>query len=205
MARSRPGAGPHPQLAGGLVAVAVMARPVGGAAVAIKALARKRLIHQAVAGRALVQQADQRAPQRQSRDKTLGAVDGIEHPDIFGLFVARAEFLADDAVAGKSLADQAAHGGFGGAVGLGHGIEGAAGILVLQREGVPEEGHDRLARHRGEPLHKRYEINRRHAVPPDPCGRHAMNRGARPAPDGPRRRFLRARVPRASRPDNLSL
>ena len=91
------------------------------------------------AGTPLCSSADQRAPQRQAGDEGLGAVDRVEHPDIFGVRALVAEFLADDAVLRKCRADQPAHRGFRRAVGLGHRIEAAA-RLVVDAEEVRKNG-----------------------------------------------------------------
>ena len=115
------------------------------AAVAGKALADKGLVHHAEHRRALVQQRDQRAPDRKARDEGFGAVDRIQHPDIFGVLALVAEFLADDAVLGKIGLDQPPHHRFRGAVGFGHRIEIVAGALVVDRERGPEERQDGFA------------------------------------------------------------
>ena len=114
-------------------------------AVAGEALAGERLVHHAVDRLAAARQRDQRAPGRHAGDEGLGAVDRIEHPDIFGVGALVAELLADDAVIGKALPDQRAHGGFGGAVGGGHRIEAAAAALVLDAERGAEERQDGFA------------------------------------------------------------
>ena len=46
--------------------------------------------------------ADQRAPGRHAGDEGFGAVDRVEHPDVFGVGALAAVFLADDAVLGKA-------------------------------------------------------------------------------------------------------
>ncbi len=66
----------------------------------------------------------------------------------------------------ESVADEPPHGGFGGAVGFRHRIEDAAGRLVLHGERGAKERHDGLARHFGEALDKRNEIDRRHPTAP---------------------------------------
>ena len=96
------------------------------AAVAGEALARERLVHHAEHRLAEPHQPDQRAPGQHAGDEGLGAVDRIEHPDIFGVGALGAVFLAEDAVLGKGLADQRAHGVFRRAVGGGDRIEAAA-------------------------------------------------------------------------------
>ena len=130
-------------------------------AVAGKALADIGLVHHAEHRRALVQQRDQGAPDRKSRDEGFGAVDGIEHPDIFGVLALVAEFLADDAVLGKVGLDQAAHHSFGGAVGLGDRIE-IAGALVVDRERGSKERQDGLAGGGRKAADKGCEIDNRH-------------------------------------------
>ena len=83
--------------------IALAGRPaiVRRAAVAGEALARERLVHHAEDRLAVAHQADQRAPGRHPGNEGLGAVDRIEHPDIFGVGALAAVFLADDAVLGK--------------------------------------------------------------------------------------------------------
>ena len=66
---------------------------MGRAAVAGKALADEGLMHHSEHRRALVQQRDQRAPERKARDEGFRAVDRVQHPDIFGVFALIAEFL----------------------------------------------------------------------------------------------------------------
>jgi hypothetical protein len=95
--------------------------------------------------RAPVQQGDQRAPDRKAGNEGFGAVDGIQHPDIFRLLALIAEFLADNAMLGKVGLDQAAHHGFGGAVRFGHRIEVVAGAFVVDAERGSEEGQDSFA------------------------------------------------------------
>ena len=77
------------------------------AAVAGEALARERLVHHAVHRLAAARERDQRAPGRHAGDEGLGAVDRIEHPDIFGVGALVAELLADDAVIRESSAGSA--------------------------------------------------------------------------------------------------
>ena len=74
------------------------------------------------------------------RDEGFGAVDRIEHPDIFGVLALVAEFLADDAVLGKVGLDQAAHHRFRGAVGLGDRIEIARRSCCRSQSEVRKNG-----------------------------------------------------------------
>ena len=109
----------------------------------------------------LCKQRDQRAPDRKARDEGLGAVDRIEHPDIFGVFALIAEFLADDAMLGKVCLDQSAHHSFGGAVGFGDGIE-IAGAFVVDRQRCPKERQNGFAGSGREAADEGCEINDRH-------------------------------------------
>ncbi len=115
-------------------------------------------------------QSDQRAPGRHPADERFGAVDRIEHPNVFGIGAVVAEFLADDAVIGKGAADQGPHRALGGAVRLGHRVE-TSGDLALDRKRGAEEGQDRVARNGGELVDKSRKIDCRHAAPPVPIGR----------------------------------
>ena len=93
-----------------------------------------------------------------------GAVDRIQHPDIFGVLALVAEFLADDAVLGKVGLDQAAHHRFGGAVGLGDRIE-IARALVVDGERGPEERQDGFAGRSRKAADEGCEIDDRHDCP----------------------------------------
>ena len=110
------------------------------AAVAGKALADEGLVHHPEHRRALVQQRDQRAPDRKSGDEGFGAVDRIQHPDIFGVLALVAEFLADDAVLGEICLDQPPHHRFRGAIGFGDRIEIVAVLLLSIESEVRKNG-----------------------------------------------------------------
>ncbi len=88
-------------------------------------------------------QPDQGAPGRQAGDEALGAVDRIEHPDIFRLGAVAPIFLSDHAVGGKGLRNQPPHGRLGAPVGLGDWIEDAAARFVLRadRSAKKRENH----------------------------------------------------------------
>jgi hypothetical protein len=122
-------------ISSGLVvkAVASFSEAQRRTAVATKTLADIGLMHHPEHGSALVQQRDQRAPDRKAGDERLGAVDRVQHPDIFGVLALIAEFLADNAVLGEVGLDQPPHHRLRGAVGLGYRIE-IAGAFVVDRE-----------------------------------------------------------------------
>ena len=187
------GAGARQQPARGRLAVGAAPGPMRGFAVAIEFFAGEGLVHQAVTGRAVVQQADQRAPQGKPGDEALGAVDRVEHPDIVGILALRAEFLADHAMMGKNLRDQAPHGRFRAAIGLRDGVEHAAAGLVLHREGGAEEGHDRLTGDLGQPLNERNEIHRRHCAA-SPADSDCLVRAAEQTCHEQRAKASRARI-----------
>ena len=63
-----------------------------------------------------------------------------------------AEFLAGDAVIGKALGDQRAHGAFGRSISLGYRVEGAVAGLVVDgatlreaRQGLAASGQGQIA------------------------------------------------------------
>jgi len=162
------------------------ARAVGSfiarhAAVAGEALAGEGLVHHAVDRYALAGQPDQRAPDRDAGDEGAGAVDRVEHPDIVGVGVLGAEFLAEDAVGREGALDQVAHHVLAGAIALGHGVEDAAARLVLGGMPGAEEGQDRLARQGRQPGNEFREIDRAHQaflgstrLPPSCCAARGM-------------------------------
>ena len=67
-----------------------------------------------------MEQADERAEERNTQDEALGAIDGVQHPHVLGLAPLGAEFLADDAMVGESPRDHLPHHLFGAAIGEGH-------------------------------------------------------------------------------------
>src|SRR5690606_1126714 len=78
------------------------------------------------------------------------AVDRVDHPDMLAACIGAAEFLAEDAVIGKTRLDQRPDRLFGFPVGLGDGVE-AGGDLVddvalLPKPGqrLPGSGHSQL-------------------------------------------------------------
>src|SRR6185312_8699532 len=97
-------------------------------------------------------------------DEGFGAVDRIEHPDIFGVLALVAEFFADDAVLGKIGLDQAPHHRLSGPVGFGDRIE-VAGALVVDRERGAEERQDGFAGRGGKAADEGCEIDDRHGCP----------------------------------------
>src|SRR3954451_18485637 len=116
------------------------------AAVTREALADEGVMHHAEHRCSLMQQRDQRAPDRKSGDEGFGAVDGIQHPDIFGVFALVTELLADDAMLWKIFLDQPTHYRLRRAIGFRHRIEIVAGALVVDRERSPEERQDGFSR-----------------------------------------------------------
>ncbi len=114
--------------------------------VAGEALAGERLVHRPEDRPAVVLEPDQRAPHRQTGDEGTGAVDRIEHPDVFGIDPLASVLLAEDAVLWPHFADQRPHRRFRRPVGDGDRIEGPVGMLVLDRQLRPEMRQDRLAR-----------------------------------------------------------
>ena len=98
--------------------------------------------------------------------KDFVPVEGIQHPDIFGVFVLIAEFLADDAVLRKVRLDHPAHYGLGRPIGLRYRIEVATGALVFDAEkSCSEKWQDGFARGRRETVNKGGKVNHRHAIP----------------------------------------
>ena len=88
---------------------------------------------------------------------------GIQHPDIFGVFVLVAEFLADDAVLRKVGLDHPAHYGLGRPIGLRDRIEVAAATLVFDVEKRrSEKRQDGFARGRGETINEGGKIDDHH-------------------------------------------
>ena len=128
------------------------------AAVAGKFFARERLVHHTEYRLAEPHQADQRAPGHHAGDEGFGAVDRIEHPDVFGVCVLGAVFFAEDAMFGEVVADRRPHLVFGRAVGRGDRIE-TAGFLVFDRQRGAEERQDGFARHAGELIDETAEFD----------------------------------------------
>ena len=96
-----------------------------------------------------VQQGHQDAEGGLAGDERLGAVDGVQHPHVFGVGAVGPVFLADDAVVRLLGLDQGAQGRLGGPVGFRHG----AGIgLGFGQQAGAEADHDLGRRHVGQPL-----------------------------------------------------
>ena len=83
---------------------------------------------------ALVQEANQCAPQWNAAHEGLGAVHRIENPDKLRVLPFGTELFADDAVRRVVRRDERAHGLFRSAIGNCDGIEAATGRLVLRHE-----------------------------------------------------------------------
>ena len=128
----------------------------GASAVAGEPLAGEGLGHHAEHGLAVVEQPDQRSPDRHAHDEGARPVDGIEHPDELGVRTVRTIFLADDAVLGKGRGDQPAHGCFRIPVGGGDRVE-ASRCLVLDRNPCAKMRHDRIGGSLGEAIQEGVE------------------------------------------------
>ena len=109
-----------------------------------------------------MQQPDQGAPQRKARDEGFCAVDRVQHPDIFGVFALIAEFLADNAMLGKTRLDQPPHHRFRCAVGFGHRIEIMARAFVVDAQRGPEERQDGFPGGSREAANEGGEVDDRH-------------------------------------------
>ena len=153
------GAGTHAELA--VPGRAAIARRL---AVSREALAQERLVHRAEHRFAESHQPDQRSPRRHAADEGFGAVDRIEHPDVFGIGMLAAVFLADDAVLGKRLVNERAHRGLGGAIRRRDRIEAADRALVVDAQRGAEERQDHFAGFRRQLLDEASEIDCRHGM-----------------------------------------
>src|SRR5258708_29279285 len=149
------------------MAFAVAAWPAiaRSAAVTGETFARERLVHHPEYGLAKAHQANQRAPSQHARNKRFRSVDGIKHPNIFGVGVLGAVLLAEDAVIGKLLADQRTHGLLGRAVCCRNRVE-AASFLVLDCQRGAEERENCFARGGRELVDESAEVDGRHAACP---------------------------------------
>ena len=77
----------------------------------------------------------------------MGAVDGVQHPDEFGVGARVGEFLADDAVVRVRGFDQFTHGRLGLLVGDG---DGGLVRFRVNRQGLSEMGHNHATRRLGQ-------------------------------------------------------
>jgi hypothetical protein len=102
------------------------------------------------------------APDRKPRDEGFGAVDRIQHPDIFGVLALAAEFLADNAVLGEIGLDQAPHHRLRRAVGFGHRIKIMVDALVVDAERGAKERQDGFPGGGREAADEGCEIDDRH-------------------------------------------
>src|SRR5208282_5971650 len=93
----------------------------GAAAGTRPTLTEGRMIDDAEDGAPFVKKRYEGAEEGLAGDEGLGAVDGIEHPDVGSARVLGAMLLADDAVVGEVRLDAPAHGRLGLAVGDGDG------------------------------------------------------------------------------------
>ena len=136
---------------------------MGRAAVAAEVFAGEGLVHKSVDRLTVAHQRDQRTPGRHAGDERFGAVDRIEHPDVFGVSALVAELFADHAVLGEVGPDQRPHGLLCRPVGRRHRVEVAAAALVLDAQRGAEERQQRIAGRRGELVDKGCEIYCSHA------------------------------------------
>jgi len=112
-------------------------------------------MHHAGDRHAPVFETDQRAPDRQAGDEGAGAVDRIEHPDVFGIDPLAAEFLAENAVLGMALGQEIAHRPFRRPIAHRHRVEGDALELVLDLHPRAEVRQDRPPGDLGQFVEKR--------------------------------------------------
>src|ERR1700730_14079667 len=145
--------------------IATRTAPNRAPSIAGKTLPGEGLNHHAIGRATIVQKPDETPPHRHSGDKALGAVDRIEHPNIFCFALKRTEFLADDAVMRERRLDQTPHRRFCGTVRLGHGIEHASGVFVLGAERGTKERQNRIGRDIGKLLDESGEIHGCHWLP----------------------------------------
>ena len=68
-----------------------------------------------------MEETDERGPQRDTGNKTFGAVDRVEHPNPFGIGTVAAVLLANDAVVREAAHDHLPHEFFGAAICRRHG------------------------------------------------------------------------------------
>src|SRR5690606_34877699 len=121
---------------------AVRAFVPGFATGRVEQLADEGLRHHPGDGIALLRQADERAPERDTGNEGARTVNRVDHPDMVARHVLRAEFLTEDAVTGTLRADQGADRLLGLAVRLGHRVEAA--LLLVRYVAVAAEARQRL-------------------------------------------------------------
>ena len=93
-----------------------------------------------------MQKADQRAKERAAGQEGAGAVNRIQHPEIFGIAPLRAVFLAHDAMGGEALGEEGPQGPLSRPIGFG---DGRGIALCLDQKGRAEERADDAARQIG--------------------------------------------------------
>ena len=146
------------------------------------AFAGDRLVDDAEDRPAVLQQRDQRAEDRAAGHEADGAVDRVEHPLARGFGALGAIFLADDAVARRLGVEQAAHRGFGGAVGLGDGRGVGLGFVDPVRT---KERTDRFAGGVGEAVGEGEVRGDRHGFALAQCGPRRQSMQSYYIPSGP--------------------
>ena len=100
--------------------------------------AGKRLIHEAEHGLAIVDEADQRPPERTAHDKGARTVDGIQDPLVAAGARHGGEFLAKDAVIRETFRDGGTNGALSSPIGGRYRVVPRTASLVLHNKGMPE-------------------------------------------------------------------
>src|SRR3984893_12303860 len=145
--------------------IATRTAPNRAPSIAGKTLPGEGLNHHAIGWATIVQKPDETPPHRHAGDKALGAVDRIEHPNIFRFALNRTKFLADDAVMRERRLDETPHRRFRCTIRLRHGIEHASGVFVLGAERGTKERQNRIGRDIGKLLNESGEIHGCHWLP----------------------------------------
>ena len=126
------------------------------------------MVDQAIHDVPTVRQPDQHPPADRAAQEGTGAVDGIQDPGQAAGAVGGAIFLAQNGIIGAQPGQNVTHGAFGGAVGLGHGIEAGLPFVVGGQAGA-EKGQDGRAGGIGHPVRRVDDVLRvPHGWPPGP-------------------------------------
>ena len=123
LAQGGAGASPYRPLSAAVAVIGmILATP--------EALAGEGLVHEPKQGPAVLEQPDQRAPERLPENESPRAVDRIDDPTELGVGSHRPEFLADDAVVRVKIGEGGPDRGFGGEVGGGDRIQRRAALVI---------------------------------------------------------------------------